>query len=146
MDFSMATWWWMAAGVAVAVELLTGTFYLLMIGLGLAAGALAAHAGLASTAQIVIAALTGGGATALWHFKRARHPKSAPVRENSDAQLDIGAKVAVTQWNDDRTARISYRGSSWTARLQSGAAMRSGEHVVVAVEGNWLVLSPSDSR
>jgi membrane protein implicated in regulation of membrane protease activity len=146
MDFSMATWWWMAAGVAVAVELLTGTFYLLMIGLGLAAGALAAHAGLASTAQIVIAALTGGGATALWHFKRARHPKSAPVRENSDAQLDIGAKVAVTQWNDDRTARINYRGSSWTVRLQSGAAMRSGEHVVVAVEGNWLVLSPSDSH
>jgi membrane protein implicated in regulation of membrane protease activity len=146
MDFSMATWWWMAAGVAVAVELLTGTFYLLMIGLGLAAGALAAHAGLTSTAQIVIAALTGGGATALWHFKRAQHPKSAPVRENSDAQLDIGAKVAVTQWNDDRTTRINYRGSSWTARLQSGAAMRSGEHVVVAVEGNWLVLSPSDSR
>jgi membrane protein implicated in regulation of membrane protease activity len=146
MDFSMATWWWMAAGVAVAVELLTGTFYLLMIGLGLAAGALAAHAGLASTAQIVVAALTGGGATALWHFKRARHPKSAPVRENSDAQLDIGAKVAVTQWNDDRTARISYRGSSWTARLQSGAAMRNGEHVVIAVEGNWLVLAPSDSH
>ena len=146
MEFSLATWWWIAAGVAVAVELLTGTFYLLLIGLGLAAGALAAHAGLASTAQIVIAALTGGGATALWHFKRARHPQSAPVRENSDAQLDIGAKVTVTQWNDDLTARINYRGSSWTAHLQRGAAVRSGEHVVVAVEGNWLVLSPSDPR
>ena len=146
MEFSLATWWWMAAGVSVAVELLPGTFYLILIGLGLAAAALAAHAGLASTAQIVIAALTGGGATALWHFRRARHPQSAPVRENSDAQLDIGAKVTVTQWNDDLTARINYRGSSWTARLQSGATVRSGAHVVVAVEGNWLVLSPSDPR
>ena len=146
MDFSAATWWWMAAGVAVAVELVTGTFYLLMIGLGLAAGALAAHAGLNGNAQIVIAALTGGGATALWHFKRASHPQSAPVRENSDAHLDIGATVTVTHWNDDRTARVNYRGSSWTARLQSGAVMRSGAHVVSAVEGNWLVLSPSDSR
>ena len=146
MDFSASSLWWMAAGAAVVVELLSGTFYLLMIALGLGAAALSAHAGWTSTLQIMTAAVVGGGATALWHLKRARHPKSAPVRENSDAQLDIGAKVAVTQWNDDRTARINYRGSAWTARLQSGVAMRSGEHVVVAVEGNWLVLSPSDSH
>ena len=40
-----STLWWLLAGAAVAVELLTGTFYLLMLGIGVAAGALAAHAG-----------------------------------------------------------------------------------------------------
>ena len=35
-----STVWWLLAGVAVAAELVTGTFYLLMIALGLASGAL----------------------------------------------------------------------------------------------------------
>ena len=39
MDVSPATVWWVVAGAAVAVELATGTFYLLMIALGLAAAA-----------------------------------------------------------------------------------------------------------
>ena len=43
MDFSIATLWWVAAGIVVAAELATGTFYLLMIALGLAAGAVAGH-------------------------------------------------------------------------------------------------------
>ena len=42
MDLSASTFWWVAAGVAVAVELATGTFYLLMIALGLAGAAVAA--------------------------------------------------------------------------------------------------------
>ena len=45
MDFGLATGWWLLAGVLVAVELLTGTFYLLALALGAAAAALAAHAG-----------------------------------------------------------------------------------------------------
>ena len=40
-----STVWWLLAGAAVAVELMTGTFYLLMLAIGLAAAALAAHAG-----------------------------------------------------------------------------------------------------
>jgi membrane protein implicated in regulation of membrane protease activity len=142
MDLSAATFWWVAAGIAVAAELATGTFYLLMIALGLAAAAVAAHLGLGSTAQIVIGALVAGGATALWHWHRASQPRSAPARENRDVNLDIGERVHVTHWADDRTARVHYRGSHWTARLQDGADAAPGEHVVVAVEGNWLVLAP----
>ena len=64
MDLSNASVWWVAAGVAVAAELATGTFYLLMIALGMAAGALAAHAGAAQPVQLVVAAIVAGGATA----------------------------------------------------------------------------------
>jgi membrane protein implicated in regulation of membrane protease activity len=146
MSVSMATLWWVASGVAVAVELATGTFYLLMVALGLGAAAVAAHLGLASAVQIVTAALVGGGATALWHFKRASQPRSAPIHENRDANLDIGERVTVTAWSGDRTARVPYRGSTWTARLQPGAAAVPGDYVVHAVEGNWLVLAPATTH
>jgi membrane protein implicated in regulation of membrane protease activity len=145
MDFSQATFWWVLAGLAVAAELATGTFYLLMMALGMAAGALAAHLGLSSTLQIAVAALAGGGATALWHWKRMKHPRSAPSAENRDVNLDIGERVQVEAWGTDGTARVSYRGSTWTARLLPGAATQPGEHVVKAVEGNWLVVVPLSS-
>ncbi len=146
MDISASTFWWLAAGVAVAAELTTGTFYLLMVALGLAAAAVAAHLGAAAGMQLVTAAIVGGGATALWHWKRAREPRSAPIHANRDANLDIGERVHVTAWNSDRTARVQYRGSTWTARLQPGAAAAPGEHRVAAVEGNWLVLAPNSSH
>jgi membrane protein implicated in regulation of membrane protease activity len=139
---TQATFWWIAAGVAVAFELGTGTFYLLMIALGLASGAIAAHIGLSGTTQIAVAAIVGSGATALWHWSRKRHPRSLPARENRDVNLDIGESVLVTKWATDRTARVTYRGSGWTARLQPGCSAAPGAHQVVAVEGNWLVLGP----
>ena len=57
-----STIWWLLAGGAVVTELLTGTFYLLMLAMGLAAAALAAHLGLPLTAQIITSAMVGGGA------------------------------------------------------------------------------------
>ena len=142
MDLSASTFWWVAAGVAVALELATGTFYLLMIALGLAGGAVAAHLGFSTTLQTVCAALIGGGATALWHWRRFNQPHSAPARENRDVNLDIGERVKVAAWASDGTAQVQYRGSTWHARLAPGAAPLAGEHRVSAVEGNWLVLTP----
>ena len=45
MEFQASTLWWVLAGVLVIAELLTGTFYLLMLALGSVAAAGAAHAG-----------------------------------------------------------------------------------------------------
>lgn len=36
-----ATFWWILTGIAVGVEMLTGTFYLLMLSIGLTAAAIA---------------------------------------------------------------------------------------------------------
>ena len=142
MDWQASTFWWVASGVVVAAELATGTLYLLMIALGLACAALAAHLGLSSSAQIVVAALVGGGTTALWHWKRAREPRSAPVQRNRDANLDIGEHVHVQAWNADGSTHVSHRGSRWAARLAQGASARPGEYRVAGVEGNWLLLEP----
>jgi membrane protein implicated in regulation of membrane protease activity len=146
MDLSIATLWWVAAGAVVAAELATGTFYLLMIALGLVGAALAAHLGLGLPLQVAAAALVGGGATALWHWRRVRDPSNPePVARNRDVNLDVGERVTVDAWEPDQTARVTYRGSVWRARRQPGATEATGEHVVQAVEGNWLVLAPSTS-
>jgi membrane protein implicated in regulation of membrane protease activity len=146
MDLSNASVWWVAAGVAVAAELGTGTFYLLMIALGLAAGAIAAHIGLAEPAQFLVAAFVGGGATAAWHWGRHRRGSAVDVARERDLHLDVGERVHVTSWSADRTARVRYRGSMWSARLAPGADATPGEFAVAAVEGIWLVLAPAASR
>jgi membrane protein implicated in regulation of membrane protease activity len=144
MDLSSTSVWWIAAGVAVAAELATGTFYLLMIAAGLVAGALAAHAGAREAIQLVAAALVGGGATAIWHWHRtSRAAPPVPTARDRDVNLDIGERVHVSSWAGDGTTRVRYRGSTWSARLQPGAHAVAGEHVVTAVERNWLVLAPA---
>ncbi len=144
MDFSPATWWWVAAGIAVAAELASGTFYLLMIALGLAAGAISVHLGFSAPMQLVAAAVVGGGATLAWYWHRhGRGAIELPSDKNPNVNLDIGERVRVALWASDRTARVQYRGSTWVARLQPGAQPVAGEHIVAAVEGNWLVLAPS---
>lgn len=143
MDLAASTVWWLAAGLAVVAELSSGTFYLLMIALGLVAGAVAAHAGLGLAAQIALAALVGGGATAAWHLVRARRPPAPSARSDRNVNLDVGERVQVAAWDAERSASVRYRGTAWTAHLAPGAEPRTGEHVIVAVEGNWLVLAPA---
>jgi membrane protein implicated in regulation of membrane protease activity len=135
-----STIWWLLTGTAVAVELLTGTFYLLMLAIGLAAGALAAHAGASTTVQIIAAALIGGGAVALWHLKRGRQPPGLAASANRDVNLDVGEVVHVEAWNPDGTASIRYRGANWTVVPEGGAVQSSGAHRVREVIGNRLVV------
>jgi membrane protein implicated in regulation of membrane protease activity len=135
-----STVWWLLTGTAVAVELATGTFYLLMLAIGLAAGALAAHMGATATVQIVIAASIGGGAVALWRLKRGREPAGPAASANRDVNLDIGEIVHVDAWNPDGTATIKYRGAKWTVVPEGGAVPSTGAHRVREVVGSRLVV------
>jgi membrane protein implicated in regulation of membrane protease activity len=143
MEWNQPTLWWLAAGVLVAAELATGTFYLLMLALGCAAGAVAAHAGLGIAAQVVVAAVLGGGGTAGWHFKRARQPRSAPSDRNADMSLDIGQAVQVAHWDEDQTTHVRYRGAAWRARWAGPGQPAPGACVIVAIQGNELRLAPA---
>lgn len=136
--------WWLATGMAVIAELLTGTFYLLMVALGLAAGALAAHLGLPQLQQVAVAAIAGCAAVGLcWQVRRRSRLAVPAPQANPDLNLDIGQTVHVAQWDPDGTARIHYRGSTWTARLATPApAPPPGAYVIRAIEGAVLVLAP----
>lgn len=138
---SDSTIWWLLAGAAVAVELVTGTFYLLMITVGLVAGAIAAHLGLALIGQMVIAAIVGGGAVALWHLQRSKSPAPQPAQSNRDVNLDIGESVQVEQWNADGTATVKFRGASWTAVPANPAEPHGTGHFrIKEMLGNRLVI------
>lgn len=133
-------WWVLAVGVAT-LELLTGGFFLLMLALGLVAGALAAHAGLGLSAQLLCAAAVGGGAVAAWGAWRKRQPQ-ADAHTSPDVQQDIGQTVAVNEWQPDGTAAVRHRGVWWQAVAAPGTVPQPGPHRIVAVEGSRLVLSP----
>lgn len=140
MDWSDPVWWWIGCGILVATELATGTFYLLMLALGMAAAAIGAHLGLGFTAQLLLAALVGGGAVAAWHIRRSRQPAAPPASANRDVNLDIGERVRVDRWNADGTAQVHYRGANWSVRWQGSGVPLPGEHVIRAVDGNRLLL------
>ena len=135
-----STLWWLGAGLAVAVELVTGTFYLLMIAFGLSAGAIAAHLGLGANTQIVVAAVVGGGAVAAWHLRRSRRPPAAPAGSNPDVNLDVGEIVHIDHWQMDGTASVKYRGANWTVVHRSGNTPSTGAHRVVEVIGSRLLV------
>ena len=140
MDWSIATWWWVAAGALVAAELVTGTFYLLMLAIGTAAGALAAHSQASLATQLLAAALVGGGAVVAWHLRQRGRPPALPAQANRDVNLDIGSRVHVAAWTAEGTARVDYRGAGWDARFGGSGMPEPGEHVIVRIEGNRLVL------
>lgn len=132
-----ANLWLLLAGIAVAAELAIGTFYLLMIALGLIAGALAAYFGLAAAAQLVLAAITGGLGVVLLRWWRG---KQKPV---SDISFDVGELIEVTHWSPERTAQVKYRGSFWLATLADPQLTAlPGVFRLKEVAGSRLVLEP----
>lgn len=135
--------WWLLTGVIVAIELLTGTFYLLMLAVGAVAAALAAHAGATVTTQLVMAAVIGGGAVALWHWKRTRRNDEPPAQANPNVNLDIGETVQISAWNPDGTASVQYRGAHWTAIHRTGVIPAPGAHRVSEMVGNRLLVDKS---
>jgi len=135
-----STIWWLLAGSAVAVELATGSFYLLMLAIGLVAGALAAHAGAPLSAQLITAAVVGGGAVAAWYVLRRRRPPGPAVSANRDVNLDVGETVQVDAWNADGTANVKYRGANWTVAPVAGIIAGSGPYRVREVVGNRLIV------
>ena len=135
-----STWWWLLTGALVGAELLTGTFYLLMLALGAAAGAIAAHLGLPMAAQLVVAAVVGAAAVAGWHWHSRRRPGDPSVRSLRSVNLDIGEVIHIEQWNNDGTATVKYRGAAWTVIQRPGTASTPGAYRVTELVGNRLLV------
>jgi membrane protein implicated in regulation of membrane protease activity len=132
------TLWWVMAGALVALELATGTFYLLMLSLGCVAGALAAMAGYNINTQLVAAALVGGAGALLLGQWRQR--QVATAKQTHDQHLDLGATVEVEAWDAMGTTLVKHRGAAWTAVLAPGQTATPGVYRIQAMAGNRLVL------
>jgi membrane protein implicated in regulation of membrane protease activity len=130
--------WWIAAAILVGVEMMTGTFYLLVLALAGAAGGLLAFLGFDLWWQVGAAALVAVIGTFFlheWKKKNATQPKLS-------ANLDVGQRVRVNEWRDDGSARVSYRGAQWDAVLESDVTPKRDQMVIVATRGSELVLGP----
>ncbi|NDP40504.1 MAG: NfeD family protein [Rhodoferax sp.] len=135
-----STIWWLLAGSVIAVELLTGTFYLLMLSLGLVGGAIAAHLGATVPVQLVVAAVLGGGLVVAWRSYKKHQPPALPAGANRDVNLDVGETLQVDAWNEDGTSTAKYRGAAWNVSLRPGAVSAPGLHRIVEVVGSRLVV------
>lgn len=134
---------WIVAGfVLVIAELVTGTFYLLVVGLGAFAGALVAWLGGNTLVQAVSGSVVAIAGALMVHHWHAAHRK---VDEGHANFLDRGQPVILEGWVDEngRIARVKYRGAWWDARLTRAEDKPApGTTLYIeAQEGNTLVVA-----
>ena len=127
---------WLLLGLAlVIVELLTGTFYLLVLGVAaFGAGAVAWFGGGFAAQSIAAAVVALAGAYFVYAY-RARNSAQQM------APIDAGQPASFENWVDQQggLARVRYRGASWDARLEAGESPQPGALLyVLATEGNTL--------
>ena len=133
--------WWFVIGFGLLVaELLTGTFYLLVIAVAMGVAGLAALAGASFSLQLVIAAAIGLGGS-LWlrttKWGRRLHERGDDRVQN----MDIGQSLRVDQWTPGRTARANYRGSIWDVELAPGELPVPGDYVIREIQANRLIVA-----
>ncbi len=130
---------WLVAGFGlVIVELLSGSFYLLMLGVAAFGGAAVAYAGQGFGAQAVAAALLAAAGCYGVHMHRARNSKEQM------ASVDAGQPANFESWVDEGggLARVRYRGASWDAHVDGTGALQEGALLyVLKLEGHRLEVS-----
>ena len=127
---------WAILGLAlVIIELLTGTFYLLMLGIAAFGAALAAWLGQPFGVQAIVAAVVSAAGCYGVHVYRAKNVKGQM------APIDAGQPASFENWIDAgaRLARVRYRGASWDALVEGEATVDAGAMLyVVSTNGNTL--------
>lgn len=129
-------WMWaIFATILVGAEMVTGTFYLLAVGVAFALGGVAAWLGASAPMQLLIAGVLAVIGTVIAHRWRLRRiePPALP-------DLDIGQSVRVHAWHTDGTARVEYRGTQWNGVLASSETPRRHTMYIVGTRGSTLVL------
>ncbi len=130
---------WLIAGfLLVIVELVSGTFYLLVLGIAAFAGGAVAYLGMAHSVQAIVAAAVAV-VGAMW-VNRIRRTTAA-VKMPS---LDLGGPAAFDSWVDRAAgrARVKYRDALWDATIVGEAAGEPGEiFYVTSIDGNTLKVS-----
>ncbi len=137
----MSAWviWWVLALILIGIEMLSGTFYLLAIAVAFIAGGLVDFLGGSFLVQFVTTGVLGSaGCFIAYYYQQANKEK-----HQTQIEFDLGQRVLVLKWNDDGSARVSYRGSQWNAIAATPQTPRNKEMVIVRVQGSTLVLDTS---
>lgn len=135
-------WIWFGLAIAALIgELSSGTFYLLLVALGLAAGGVAAWLDLGVQWQLVVCAAVALAGLALLRRTRVLKKREVDDRRNADVHLDIGQTVDVQAWSENGLARVWYRGAHWQAELAAGQTSTPGQYRISEIRGTRLILT-----
>jgi membrane protein implicated in regulation of membrane protease activity len=136
MDVTVA---WLIVGLMLVIlELVSGTFYLLVLGIASLLAAAIGYVGMSFTWQAIgasVASVVG----VVWVRRHRQRVKAAPM-----PSLDVGAPTTFDAWidRDAGHARVKYRDALWDARISGAASGNSGETLyITAVDGNTLTVS-----
>jgi membrane protein implicated in regulation of membrane protease activity len=139
----MATYllWAIAGFVLIIVELMTGTFYLLVLGIAALIGAAAAYFGADVWVQVALAAAT----SLIGIYFVRKWLSSRPKVEKSARSLDVGQTVVLESWTNQPAgmARVKYRGSMWDARVEGAAALNDVLYIKAEESGVLHVAAKS---
>ncbi|HEY6599345.1 MAG TPA: NfeD family protein [Pseudomonadales bacterium] len=138
MDIPLA--WLIAGFVLIIVELVTGTFYLLVLGIAAMLAAAIGYAGGTFAWQSIGAALIAI-AGVVWVRTRRRAISPPPMQG-----LDFGSPTLFEAWIDrtNARARVKYRDAQWDARVTGEVVGDPGEVLyITAIDGNTLTVSKS---
>lgn len=133
--------YWALIGIALIIaELLTGTFYLLVIGIAAFAGAVAAYLGY----SFWIEAVSAAAVAVIGVIVISRYRASSPGKD-AGQNLDIGQSVMLDSWvsEADGMAKVSYRNALWDARVTGERPAGGRVFYIHAVDGNTLHVSAS---
>lgn len=130
------TWWFLLALVLIALEMATGTFYLLMLAIAMAVGGLASLLHASLSLQLVLSAIAAVAGTIMLRQMRARS-----ANRLSASNLDVGQTVKVLSWRDDGTARVLYRGAEWDAEPESHSVPREATLYIKSTHGSRMILT-----
>jgi membrane protein implicated in regulation of membrane protease activity len=143
----MPNWmtWIVIAGILVTLEIFTGTFYLLMIAIGVIAGAGVAGWGGDLELQIFVTAVVGVLSTVALRRSRWGRIHKVDSARDRNVNLDIGEHVVIDEWVSPSAgryvSRTMYRGAMWDIDLGRGAQPNPGSFKIIEIQGSRLVVT-----
>lgn len=138
-----AAWIWFGLmALALIGEVMTGTFYLLVVAVGLAAAGAVSLTDQGFAVQIVVCLAAIAVAMMALRKTNVLKKRTPGVSSNANVSMDIGQTVIIEAWTAQRTARVWYRGSHWEAELAGGVEPAAGMHVITQTRGNTLIVAP----
>ena len=129
--------WLIIAGLLLIAELLTGTFYLLMLGIAAIFAWLSMLAGAHFLAQTIFFLICAAILTVL--TRRYRHHINARNRPNLAENLDAGEIITVHNW-ENGIGHTHYRGAQWAVQLETAvqAPLTDGSYRIVRLDGTRI--------
>lgn len=128
--------WLILASIFLILEILTGSFYLLILALAFGFGALLQWLNFVWPVQVFGVSILIFIGFFVLRVLRKNQTELAVIEDS----LDVGAFVTVISWSQ-KVGRIRYRGTEWTAISETPQCWPSGTQVIICrVEGRFFVV------